>query len=196
MEIDPEKHQEGLILHSAGWPLNRETYGGSFLYHLDNNQVSVGFVVGLDYRNPHLSYEEFQRFKTHPEIRPFFEGGRRVAYGARAINEGGIQSLPKLTFPGGVLIGCEAGTLNMPKIKGSHTAMKSGMLAAEAAFEALVNGDQGGNELEGYATSFRKSWVYEELHEARNVRPSFKLGLFGGTLMTGIDQVLFNGRAP
>tara|TARA_B100000676_G_scaffold84901_1_gene84946 strand:- start:5269 stop:6897 length:1629 start_codon:yes stop_codon:yes gene_type:complete len=196
-EIDPEKHQEGLILHSAGWPLNRETYGGSFLYHLDNNQVSVGFVVGLDYRNPHLSpYEEFQRFKTHPEIRPFFEGGRRVAYGARAINEGGIQSLPKLTFPGGVLIGCEAGTLNMPKIKGSHTAMKSGMLAAEAAFEALVNGDQGGNELEGYATSFRKSWVYEELHEARNVRPSFKLGLFGGTLMTGIDQVLFNGRAP
>ena len=196
-EIDPEKHQEGLILHSAGWPLNRETYGGSFLYHLDNNQVSVGFVVGLDYRNPHLSpFEEFQRFKTHPEIRPFFEGGRRVAYGARAINEGGIQSLPKLTFPGGVLIGCEAGTLNMPKIKGSHTAMKSGMLAAEAAFEALVNGDQGGNELEGYATSFRKSWVYEELHEARNVRPSFKLGLFGGTLMTGIDQVLFNGRAP
>jgi electron-transferring-flavoprotein dehydrogenase len=196
-EIDPEKHQQGFILHSAGWPLQRDTYGGSFLYHLENNQVAVGFVVGLDYRNPHLSpYGEFQRFKTHPSIRPFFEGGERIAYGARAINEGGLQSLPKLTFPGGVLIGCEAGTVNMPKIKGTHTAMKSGMLAAEAAFAALVNGDQGGKELEAYPESFRKSWVYDELHEARNVRPSFKLGLFGGTLYTGIDQVLFNGRAP
>ncbi|MEM7406684.1 MAG: electron transfer flavoprotein-ubiquinone oxidoreductase [Pseudomonadota bacterium] len=196
-DIDPEKHQDGLIVHSAGWPLTRDTYGGSFLYHLENNQVSVGFVVGLDYRNPHLSpYEEFQRFKMHPTIRPFFEGGRRVAYGARAINEGGLQSLPKLTFPGGVLIGCEAGTLNMPKIKGSHTAMKSGMLAAEAAFDAIAAGDPGGKELQAYADNFRKSWVWEELHEARNVRPSFKLGLFGGTIYTGIDQLLFSGRAP
>lgn len=196
-EIDPELHQEGLIVHSAGWPLTRDTYGGSFLYHLDNNQVSVGFVVGLDYRNPHLSpYEEFQRFKTHPTIRKFFAGGRRVSYGARALNEGGLQSLPKLVFPGGALIGCEAGTLNMPKIKGSHTAMKSGMLAAEAAFDAITNGDQGGRELDAYPASFRKSWIYDELHEARNVRPSFKWGLFGATLYTGIDQVLFSGRAP
>jgi electron-transferring-flavoprotein dehydrogenase len=196
-EIDPALHQEGLIVHSAGWPLTRDTYGGSFLYHLENNQVSVGFVVGLDYRNPHLSpYEEFQRFKTHPTIRKFFEGGKRISYGARALNEGGVQSLPKMVFPGGALIGCEAGTLNMPKIKGSHTAMKSGMLAAEAAFDAIVNGDQGGRELDAYPDSFRNSWVYEELLEARNVRPSFKWGLFGGTLYTGIDQILFSGRAP
>ena len=146
-EVEPEKHQQGLILHTAGWPMNNNTYGGSFLYHLENNQVAVGFVVGLDYKNPYLSpYEEFQRFKTHPKIRDTFEGGRRVAYGARALNEGGIQSLPKLTFPGGVLIGCEAGTLNTPKIKGSHTAMKSGMLAADAAFDALTGGAEGGDE--------------------------------------------------
>ena len=196
-DIDPDLHQEGLIVHSAGWPLTRDVYGGSFLYHIDNNQVSVGFVVGLDYTNPHLSpYEEFQRFKTHPEIRKYFEGGRRVAYGARAINEGGLQSLPKMVFPGGMLIGCDAGTINMPKIKGTHTAMKSGMLAAESVYEALANGDTGGNEIEAYTENFRRSWVWDELHEARNVRPSFKWGLFGGTLFTGIDQVLFNGRAP
>ena len=141
-EVDAAKHQPGLVVHTAGWPLDRATYGGSFLYHLEDRQVAVGFVVGLDYTNPFLSpYDEFQRFKTHPAIRPTFEGGRRIAYGARALNEGGLQSLPKLTFPGGVLIGCEAGTLNMPKIKGTHTAMKSGMLAAEAAFEALGEGD-------------------------------------------------------
>ena len=135
-EIEPEKHREGLVVHTTGWPLKSDTYGGSFLYHLENNQVAVGFVVGLDYENPYLSpYEEFQRFKTHPKIKSYFENGRRIAYGARALNEGGLQSLPKLTFPGGVLVGCEAGTLNTPKIKGSHTAMKSGMLAAEAAFE-------------------------------------------------------------
>jgi electron-transferring-flavoprotein dehydrogenase len=196
-DVDPERHQPGLIVHSAGWPLGRDTYGGSFLYHLENNQVAVGFVVGLDYRNPHLSpYEEFQRFKTHPEIRHFFEGGRRVAYGARAINEGGLQSLPKLTFPGGVLVGCEAGTLNMPKIKGSHTAMKSGMLAAEAIYDAVAGGDEGGQDLTAYWESFKRSWVYDELNEARNVRPAFKHGLFGGTLLTGIDQILFNGHAP
>ena len=139
-EIEPEKHQEGLVVHTTGWPLQTDTYGGSFLYHLEKNQVAVGFVVGLDYENPYLSpYEEFQRFKIHPKIKPYFEGGRRVAYGARALNEGGLQSLPKLTFPGGVLVGCEAGTLNTPKIKGSHTAMKSGLIAGEHVFDLLQN---------------------------------------------------------
>ncbi|MCG8546101.1 MAG: electron transfer flavoprotein-ubiquinone oxidoreductase [Alphaproteobacteria bacterium] len=195
-EVEPEKHHEGLVVHSAGWPLDNETYGGSFLYHFENNQVAVGFVVGLDYKNPYLSpYEEFQRFKTHPKIRPTFEGGRRIAYGARALNEGGLQSLPKLTFPGGVLIGCEAGTLNMPKIKGTHTAMKSGMLAAEAAFTALAGG-AAAPELTAYADAFRDSWAYKELHRARNVRPSFKWGLIAATLYTGIDQVLLRGKAP
>ena len=195
-EVEPEKHREGLVVHTAGWPMDSETYGGSFLYHLENNMVSVGYVVGLDYKNPFLSpYEEFQRFKTHPKIRDTFEGGRRVAYGARAINEGGLQSLPKMSFPGGLLIGCDAGTVNMPKIKGSHTAMKSGMIAAELAFEALTGGAPE-PELAGYGDAFRASWVYKELHEARNVRPSFKWGLLGGTLYTGIDQVLLRGKAP
>jgi electron-transferring-flavoprotein dehydrogenase len=158
--------------------------------------VSVGYVVGLDYKNPYLSpYEEFQRFKTHPKIRGTLEGGRRVAYGARAINEGGLQSLPKMSFPGGLLIGCDAGTVNMPKIKGSHTAMKSGMIAAELAFEALTGGAPE-PELAGYGDAFRASWAYKELHEARNVRPAFKWGLLGGTLYTGIDQVLLRGKAP
>jgi len=195
-EVEPEKHQEGLVVHTAGWPMDSATYGGSFLYHLENNMVSVGYVVGLDYKNPFLSpYEEFQRFKTHPKIRDTFEGGRRVAYGARAINEGGLQSLPKMSFPGGLLIGCDAGTVNMPKIKGSHTAMKTGMIAAELAFEALTGGAPE-PELAGYGDAFRASWVYKELHEARNVRPSFKWGLLGGTLYTGIDQVLLRGKAP
>ncbi len=195
-EVEPENHQEGLVLHTAGWPMDSDTYGGSFLYHLENNMVSVGYVVGLDYRNPYLSpYEEFQRFKTHPKIRSTFEGGRRVAYGARAINEGGLQSLPKMSFPGGLLIGCDAGTVNMPKIKGSHTAMKSGMIAAELAFEALTGGAPE-PELAGYGDAFRASWAYKELHEARNVRPAFKWGLLGGTLYTGIDQVLLRGKAP
>jgi electron-transferring-flavoprotein dehydrogenase len=195
-EVAPEKHQEGLIVHTAGWPLDSKTYGGSFVYHLENNQVAVGFVIGLDYENPHLSpFDEFQRFKLHPKIKPTFEGGRRIAYGARALNEGGYQCLPKLTFPGGVLIGCEAGTLNMPKIKGTHTAMKSGMLAAEAAAAALA-GDNPPAELMGYAEAFKKSWVEKELRAARNVRPAFKWGLMMGTLATGIDQVLFRGKAP
>jgi electron-transferring-flavoprotein dehydrogenase len=195
-EVEPEKHQEGLVVHTAGWPMDSDTYGGSFLYHLGNNLVSVGYVVGLDYKNPFLSpYEEFQRFKTHPKIRGTFEGGRRVAYGARAINEGGLQSLPKMSFPGGLLIGCDAGTVNMPKIKGSHTAMKSGMIAAELAFEALTGGAPE-PELAGYGDAFRASWAYKELHEARNVRPAFKWGLLGGTLYTGIDQVLLRGKAP
>ena len=195
-EIEPEKHQQGLVVHTAGWPLESDTYGGSFLYHLENNQVAVGYVVGLDYKNPYLSpYEEFQRFKTHPKIRSTFEGGRRIAYGARAINEGGLQSLPKLTFPGGVLIGCEAGTVNVLKIKGSHTAMKGGMLAAEAAFDALAD-ENASDELTAYAEAFRNSWVYDELSQVRNCRPAFKWGLLGGTLYTGIDQVLLRGRAP
>ena len=195
-EIDPAKHQQGLVVHTAGWPLDSETYGGSFLYHLENNLVSVGFVVGLDYKNPFLSpYEEFQRFKTHPKIRPTFEGGRRIAYGSRALNEGGIQSLPKMSFPGGLLIGCEAGTLNMPKIKGTHTAMKSGMLAAEAAYAALAAGGAE-RELTGYRAAFDASWVKEELAAARNVRPAFKWGLLLATLYTGIDQVLLRGKAP
>ena len=195
-EVDPAKHNEGLILHTAGWPLTSDVYGGSFLYHLEDNQVAVGFVVGLDYENPYLSpYDEFQRFKTHPAIRPTFEGGRRIAYGARALNEGGAQCLPKLHFPGGVLTGCDAGTLNMPKIKGTHTAMKSGMLAAESAFAAIAAG-RSHDDLVEYGDAFRKSWVHSELQSARNVRPSFKWGLWGGTLYTGIDQVLLRGKAP
>ena len=196
-EVEPDRHQQGLIIHTAGWPMVSDTYGGSFLYHLENNQVAVGFVVGLDYKNPHLSpYEEFQRFKTHPKIRDTFEGGRRIAYGARALNEGGIQSLPKLVFPGGVLVGCEAGTLNTPKIKGSHTAMKSGMLAADAAFDALATENAGNDELSAYPEAFEKSWVHDELWKARNFRPSFKWGLVGGTIYSGFDQLVLGGRAP
>ena len=195
-EVDPAQHSPGLVTHSAGWPLDRRTYGGSFIYHLEDNQVAVGFVVGLDYRNPYLSpFEEFQRFKTHPAIRPLFEGGRRISYGARALIEGGLQSLPKLAFPGGVLAGCDAGTLNGPKIKGTHTAMKSGMLAAEAAFAAICT-EERDPVLADYETAFRHSWVYKELHQARNFRPAFKHGLVAGTLLAGLDQVLLRGRAP
>jgi len=194
--IEPEKHQQGLVVHTAGWPLRNDTYGGSFVYHLEDNQVAVGFVVGLDYTNPWLNpFQEFQRFKTHPAIRPWFEGGKRMAYGARALNEGGLQSLPKMTFPGGLLIGCEAGTLNMPKIKGSHTAMKSGMVAAESVFEALGS-DRARDELTSFTEAFENSWVHDELKRARNVRPSFKWGLIGGTLYTGFDQVVLRGKAP
>ncbi len=198
-QVAPEKHQPGLVVHTAGWPMDKQTYGGSFLYHLEDNQVAVGFVIGLDYRNPYLSpFDEFQRFKTHPAIRPTFEGGSRVSYGARALNEGGLQSLPKLVFPGGVLVGCEAGTLNVPKIKGTHTAMKSAMLAAEAAFAAIAEADGGmpPAELSAYAAAFERSWVRQELHRARNFRPSFKFGIWWGTLMAGIDQMVWRGRAP
>ncbi|MGI9303395.1 MAG: electron transfer flavoprotein-ubiquinone oxidoreductase [Gammaproteobacteria bacterium] len=199
-QVAPEKHQQGLVLHTAGWPLDRRTYGGSFLYHLENHQVAVGFVVGLDYQNPHLSpFEEFQRFKTHPSIRSFFEGGERVAYGARALNEGGFQSIPELTFPGGAVIGAAAGFMNVPKIKGSHTAMKTGMLAAECAFDALRGaGDNAPPKtLDAYPTAFASSWVFDELRVVRNVRPAFaKWGLMGGTLYAGIDQVLLRGKAP
>jgi electron-transferring-flavoprotein dehydrogenase len=195
-DVKPEKHQAGLVMHTAGWPLDADTYGGSFLYHQEGNQVSVGFVVGLGYTNPYLSpYEEFQRFKTHPAIRSFFEAGKRVAYGARAIASGGLQSLPTLVFPGGALIGDEAGFLNASRIKGSHAAIKSGMLAAEAAVEALKAGREQ-DELAAYPVAFRSSWLYEELHKARNFKPWMSRGLYLGTAMVGIDQVLFRGKAP
>ena len=195
-EIDPARHQQGLVVHTIGWPMDWETYGGSFLYHLENNQVSVGYVIGLDYKNPHLSpFEEFQRFKTHPAIRTFFEGGRRVAYGARAINEGGFQAIPKLVFPGGAIIGCSGGFVNVPKIKGSHTAMKTGMLCAEAAFAALARDGPVGT-LEAYPQSLRASWVWDELHRVRNIRPGFQKGLYAGLVHAGIDTYLFRGKAP
>jgi electron-transferring-flavoprotein dehydrogenase len=195
-EVKPEKHVPGLVVHTAGWPLDNDTYGGSFLYHLENNQVAVGFVVGLGYENPYLHpFEEFQRYKTHPAIRTFFEGGRRISYGARAIAAGGLQSLPKLTFPGGALIGDDAGFLNASRIKGSHAAIKSGMLAAEAAFEALAAGREG-DELAAYPQAFEKSWLREELHRARNFKPWMSKGLYTGALMVGIDQVVFGGKAP
>ncbi|HWV63102.1 MAG TPA: electron transfer flavoprotein-ubiquinone oxidoreductase, partial [Oxalicibacterium sp.] len=195
-EIDPARHQPGLVIHTAGWPLQRDTYGGSFLYHLENNQVAVGYVVGLGYANPYLSpFEEFQRYKTHPAIRGFFEGGKRIAYGARAITAGGLQSLPELIFAGGALIGCEAGFLNASRIKGSHAAIKSGMLAAEAICAALAQGRQR-DALTGYPTAFEQSWLHEELHVARNFKPWMGKGLLTGALMVGIDQLLLRGKAP
>jgi electron-transferring-flavoprotein dehydrogenase len=195
-EIPSEKHTPGLVIHTVGWPLDGKTYGGSFLYHFGERLVSVGFVVGLDYRNPWLSpFEEMQRFKTHPAIRAMFEGGRRISYGARALVEGGLQALPGLTFPGGLLIGDAAGFLNVPKIKGSHAAMKSGMLAAEAVAEAL-RGD-GPAELSAYPERFRASWLWQELYQARNIRPGFaKFGLWGGLLHAALDTYVFRGRAP
>ncbi|MBM3373703.1 MAG: electron transfer flavoprotein-ubiquinone oxidoreductase [Betaproteobacteria bacterium] len=195
-EIPAEKHKPGLVIHTAGWPLASDTYGGSFLYHLDNNQVAIGFVVGLAYQNPYLSpYEEFQRYKTHPEIRKFLEGGKRIAYGARAISAGGLQSLPKLVFPGGCLIGDDAGFLNASRIKGSHAAIKSGMLAAEAAYAALGS-ETPAPELSAYPEAFKSSWLHDELHRARNFKPWMSKGLYLGTLMVGIDQVLLKGKAP
>ncbi|MBC7952046.1 MAG: electron transfer flavoprotein-ubiquinone oxidoreductase [Rhodospirillaceae bacterium] len=194
-EIEPAKHSQGKIIHTVGWPLETDTYGGSFLYHLEDNQVAVGFVVGLDYSNPHLSpFDEFQRFKTHPAIRSTFEGGRRIAYGARAISEGGFQSIPKLTFPGGVLVGDSAGFLNVPKIKGSHTAMKSGMVAAEAVVALL--GDNSGAEAHAYPRELKKTWLWDELYKVRNIRPAFHKGLWWGFVMGALDTYLFRGRAP
>jgi electron-transferring-flavoprotein dehydrogenase len=195
-EINPSKHQAGLAIHTAGWPLDSQTYGGSFLYHLENNQVMVGYVVGLAYQNPYLSpYEEFQRYKTHPEIRQFFEGGKRIAYGARAITAGGLQSLPKFVFPGGALLGCDAGFLNVSRIKGSHAAIKTGMLAAEAAFAALSE-NRAHDVLTAYETAFASSWLHQELHKARNFKPSMSKGLYLGTLLAGLDQAVFRGKAP
>src|SRR2546426_8974530 len=195
-EVKAERHQPGLVLHSAGWPLDAGTYGGSFLYYMEDRQVAVGFVVGLGYSNPYLSpYEEFQRFKTHQAIRQFLEGGKRICYGARAITAGGLQSLPKLVFPGGALIGDEAGFLNASRIKGSHCAIKTGMLAAEAAAQAIRAG-RSGDELAAYPEAFRSSWLYEELYRARNFKPWMSKGLYTGSLMVGVDQVLLRGKAP
>jgi electron-transferring-flavoprotein dehydrogenase len=195
-EVDPAKHQAGKIVHTVGWPLDPSTYGGSFLYHMENNQVAVGFVIGLGYANPHLSpFDEFQRFKTHPDIRPTFEGGRRIAYGARAISAGGIQSLPKLTFPGGLLIGDTAGFLNMPKIKGTHTAMKSGIVAADAVF-AAVTADRKADEVTDYPEQLRRSWLWRELYEVRNIKPSFSWGLWAAIGYSALDTYVFRGKAP
>jgi len=193
-DIDPAKSEPGKVWHSVGWPVSSDVYGGSFLYHLNGNQVAVGYVIGLDYKNPHLSpFEEFQRFKTHPKVREVFEGGRRVSYGARALNEGGFQSIPKLTFPGGCLVGCTAGFLNVPKIKGTHTSMKSGMLAAEAVFDAL---DGQGAEPASYGEKIESSWLWDELYRVRNIRPAFSQGLWFGMAYAGIEAYLLRGRAP
>ena len=194
-EVPDENHDEGLVLHSAGWPLDNNTYGGSFVYHAANNQIYMGYVVGLDYKNPYLSpFEEFQRFKTHPSIKKMIEGGKRISYGARALIEGGVQSLPKMFMPGALLIGCDAGTLNMPKIKGSHTAMKSGIIGAEAIDEYFR---ENLSSLDNFENKFTNSWAYKELHAARNVKPFItKFGLLIGTILTGIDQIIFRGKLP
>ncbi len=193
-EVRPEAHKQGRVMHTIGWPLDDETYGGSFIYHLENNQVAVGYVIGLDYKNPYLNpYEEFQRFKTHPDIKPIFEDAKRISYGARALNEGGFQSIPELVFPGGAIIGCGAGFLNVAKIKGTHTAMKSGMLAAEAAV-SVIKGES--ENLNSYPENLKKSWVYKELYLVRNIRPSFRMNLFAGLVYSAIDTYIFRGRAP
>ncbi len=197
-EIDPEKHEEGLVVHTAGWPLDSHTDGGGFLYHAANNQVFLGLIVGLAYQNPHLApFEEFQRWKQHPKIRQYLDGGKRVSYGARAVNKGGLQSLPKLVFPGGMLVGCDAGFLNGVKIKGTHLALKTGMLAAEAIQNALGAGDQGQGELASYPEAVKASWVEDELHRARNFGPGLhKLGTFWGAAFTFVDQNIFRGKLP
>ena len=197
-EIDPAKHEQGLVVHTAGWPLNDENPGGSFLYHLENHQVVVGLIVDLAYSNPHLSpFDEFQRYKHHPVIKQYLEGGKRISYGARAICKGGLNSLPKMVFPGGALIGCDLGTLNFAKIKGSHTAMKSGMLAAEAIVEALGAGREGGDELNNYVKAFENSWLYDELFCSRNFGPAIhKFGAILGGAFNFVDQNLFGGKIP
>ncbi|XP_015786049.1 electron transfer flavoprotein-ubiquinone oxidoreductase, mitochondrial isoform X2 [Tetranychus urticae] len=203
-EINPEKHKPGTIEHTTGWPLDKHTYGGSFLYHLneETSLIAVGFVVGLDYQNPYLSpFREFQRFKTHPSVRSYFDDplANRIAYGARALNEGGIQSIPKLTMPGGCLIGCSPGFMNVPKIKGTHNAMKSGILAADAIFEAFDSDNlSSGFEPSRYEKDLRESWVWDELYSVRNVRPSFHnpLGVFGTMIYTGFSQLILRGKEP
>ena len=203
-EIDPQRHQPGFVLHSAGWPMESDTYGGAFLYHMEDNKVTLGFITGLDYSNPYLSpFEEMQRWKTHPNIRWYLEGdeahgikpGKRIGYGARAITAGGLLSLPKTVFPGGALVGCEAGYLNVSRIKGSHAAIKTGMLAADAAFEAVQAGRQH-DELTAYPKAFERSWLYAELNKSRNFKAWFKKGLTVATLMNGIEQWLLRGRMP
>lgn len=200
-EVPAEQCRAGTVIHTMGYPLDSQTYGGSFIYHLDNNQIALGLVVGLDYQNPYLSpFEELQRLKLHPKVRAMLEGGRRIAYGARALVEGGLQSLPKLSFVGGVLVGDAAGFLNVPRIKGSHTAMKSAMLAAEAIFPLLENGEQEqpahGKTAARYQGLFENSWLYQELHAARNIRPAFKWGLLPAMAYTALEQYVFKGRTP
>ncbi|MFO7859192.1 MAG: electron transfer flavoprotein-ubiquinone oxidoreductase [Ectothiorhodospiraceae bacterium] len=197
-EIEPERHQPGKVVHSVGWPMDSRTYGGAWMYHLEDNLVSVGYVVGLDYENPYLSpFDEMQRVKTHPAFRQDLEGGRRVSYGARALVEGGFQSLPRVHFPGGVLIGDSAGFLNVPKIKGTHNAMKSGMVAAEAIFPALQADNRAGQEITAYADGLRASWLWDELYRVRNIRPGMaRFGLWGGLAYAAADTYLFRGRAP
>ena len=195
-EVEPSKSKPGLVVHTAGWPLESDTYGGSFLYHLGDNKVAVGLVVGLSYKNPYLSpFEEFQRYKLHPKIRETFEGGNRIAYGARALTAGGLNSLPKMVFPGGALIGCDAGFLNASRIKGSHAAIKTGMLAAEAAVSAL-NDNRSADVLAGYPTAFQNSWLHTELNQARNFKPWMSKGLYIGTLMVGLEQKVLGGNMP
>jgi electron-transferring-flavoprotein dehydrogenase len=197
-DIAPEKHQEGLVVHSAGWPLEKDTTGGGYLYHAENNQVFVGLIVDLSYSNPHLSpFDEFQRYKHHPKITQYLEGGKRVSYGAKALVKGGFNSLPKMTMPGAVLVGCDAGTINFAKIKGNHTAMKSGMLAAESIFDALLVGDEGGKDLTSFTEKYQKSWLYDELYKTRNFGPAMhKFGTFLGGVYNTVDQNLFGGKLP
>jgi electron-transferring-flavoprotein dehydrogenase len=201
-EIDPARHQPGFVMHTAGWPMDNSTYGGSFMYHMPDNKIALGFITGLNYANPYLSpFEEFQRWKTHPKIRYYFENekgevtARRLAYGARAITAGGLLALPKTVFPGGALVGCEAGFLNVSRIKGSHTAIKTGMLAAEAAFDAVVAG-RSHDELIAYPEAFKASWVFTELNKSRNFKAWFKYGLTVGTLMNGLEQFGLRGNMP
>ncbi|MEJ5127062.1 electron transfer flavoprotein-ubiquinone oxidoreductase [Comamonas sp. MYb21] len=203
-EIDPQRHQPGFVMHTAGWPMNNDTYGGAFLYHLDDNKVTLGFITGLDYSNPYLSpFEEMQRWKTHPNIRYYLEGdeskgikpAKRIGYGARAITAGGLMSLPKTVFPGGALVGCDAGFLNVSRIKGSHAAIKTGMLAADAAFDAIAAGRQG-DELSAYPAAFEKSWLYEELNKSRNFKSWFKKGLVTASIMNGLEQFVLRGNMP
>lgn len=197
-DIAPEKHQEGLVVHSAGWPLESDTNGGGYLYHAENNQVFVGLIIDLNYSNPHLSpFDEFQRYKHHPKISQYLEGGKRVSYGARAMAKGGLNSLPKMTMPGGLLVGCDAGTINFAKIKGNHTAMKSGMLAAEAIFEAISAGDEGGKDLTSFTDKYKASWLYEELYNTRNFGSAMhKFGTFIGGAYNTLDQNFFGGKLP
>jgi electron-transferring-flavoprotein dehydrogenase len=194
-QVEPSRHKEGLIVHTIGWPSDYDTYCGTFMYHGENHTVSIGLVVGLDYENPYLNpYREFQQFKTHPHVRQYLEGGECISYGARAISEGGLQSLPKLSFPGGVLVGDSAGFLNTPKIKGSHAAIKSGILAGDAIVEDVLQG--GAKEAASFYKRFRGSWLYDELYQARNVRPAFKFGLLPGLLYSGLDLLVLRGKAP
>ncbi|MBS0358474.1 MAG: electron transfer flavoprotein-ubiquinone oxidoreductase [Proteobacteria bacterium] len=192
-EIDPALHKAGTVIHTIGWPLDHKTYGGSFLYHWEKNKIAVGFVVGLDYQNPYLNpFEELQRFKTHPSMRTLFENGQRIAYGARTLSEGGLQAIPKLTFPGGLLVGDAAGFLNVPKIKGTHTAMKSGMLAAEAIFSNLNSSA----EISTYSEKIQHSWIWKELYTVRNIRPSFQLGLWPALIYSAFDTYILHGHTP